>query len=335
MRSTVSLRRALFVAIIALLASAGRAAAQTETIEYYGTDAVGSVRIVFNASGAVVARQDYGPFGQEILAAPGMSPERFGGQTADSDLQQAYFHARQLQARTGRFGTTDPVFNGVLTPQGWNRYTYVSNSPLTLLDPDGEEQFRSGVVGCDSYDHHSKEWFLTCSPESPTPTMWSDLFPPTRSPGGFGPGRPAPEPPGNPNQPTPSPEPPNPPPGPPPTPDPPQTTRQCYERWQFSSLFPQGAARTAAQVVEIGAPVSVLGDLRAATLKGARPGALGSPELWASGINRLFRATTPTAWRGVTNAIGDTLTPALAVLGVGTASYNMTIWVECATGVIK
>lgn len=64
------------------------AAAQTETIEYYGTDAVGSVCIVFNASGAVPARQDYGPFGQEILSASGMSPERFGGQTVDGEMRQ-------------------------------------------------------------------------------------------------------------------------------------------------------------------------------------------------------------------------------------------------------
>jgi hypothetical protein len=50
---------------------------------------------VFNASGAVLARQDYGPFGQEILAATGMSPERFSGQTVDNEIQQAYLHARQ------------------------------------------------------------------------------------------------------------------------------------------------------------------------------------------------------------------------------------------------
>jgi hypothetical protein len=43
---------------------------------------------VFNASGAVPARQDYGPFGQEILSASGMSPERFGGQTVDGEMRQ-------------------------------------------------------------------------------------------------------------------------------------------------------------------------------------------------------------------------------------------------------
>jgi hypothetical protein len=38
------------------------AAQVQEVVEYYATDGVGSVRVVLNASGQVVARADYQPF---------------------------------------------------------------------------------------------------------------------------------------------------------------------------------------------------------------------------------------------------------------------------------
>ena len=131
--------RTLLLTTLALLATATRSAAQSETTEYYGIDAVGSVRIVFNASGTVVGRQDYDPFGREILSAWGVSPERFGGQTADGEVQQAYFHARQFQSRTGRFGTVDPVFDVGADPQRLNRYSYALGNPLKYADVFGED----------------------------------------------------------------------------------------------------------------------------------------------------------------------------------------------------
>jgi len=139
MGSVLRVRHTLLLAAVALLAAAAPAAAQTETIEYYGTDAVGSVRIVFNATGTVLGRQDYDPFGREILSAWGVSPERFGGQTTDGEVQQAYFHARQFQSRTGRFGSVDPVFGATSDPQALNRYTYGLGNPLRYTDAFGED----------------------------------------------------------------------------------------------------------------------------------------------------------------------------------------------------
>lgn len=49
-----------------------------------------------------------------------------------------YFDARSVQARTGRMNRPDALFSGAMTdPQGWNRYGYVANRPLTLTDPTG------------------------------------------------------------------------------------------------------------------------------------------------------------------------------------------------------
>jgi len=39
-----------------------------EIVEYYATDALGSIRVVFTAAGAEVARADYLPFGERFTA---------------------------------------------------------------------------------------------------------------------------------------------------------------------------------------------------------------------------------------------------------------------------
>ena len=115
--------------------------AQTEVVEYYVTDAIGSIRLVFDPTGGQKGRMDYGPFGRELAAAQGMSPDRFGGQETDSESNQGYFHARMFQSRTGRFTSPDPGDNGILDPQRWNRYTYALNNGMTNVDPSGLDPF--------------------------------------------------------------------------------------------------------------------------------------------------------------------------------------------------
>jgi RHS repeat-associated protein len=126
-------------AILACLVIASGAQAQ-EVVEYYGTDALGSVRVVFDASGAIVARADYLPYGEEVTAAGPMPAEHFTGQARDAEAGMDYFHARQYQPRTGRFNAVDPVFAGLLDPQYWNRYSYVGNNPLSWADPTGRNK---------------------------------------------------------------------------------------------------------------------------------------------------------------------------------------------------
>jgi RHS repeat-associated protein len=126
--------------IVILLAALPAVARAQETIEYYGTDAIGSIRIVFAPNGQVLGRQDYGPFGNQLLAVPQLPAERFGGQTTDDESQQANFHARMLQARTGRFTRPDPISGGLFEPQAWNRYAYVGNDPERFIDPSGESK---------------------------------------------------------------------------------------------------------------------------------------------------------------------------------------------------
>lgn len=105
------MKRALIALAILALPSLARAQAPAETIEYYGADAIGSIRIVWDANGTVLARQDYAPFGRPLFPVPAMPKEGFGGNEKDDETDQAYFHARMFQARTGRFARPDPIFN--------------------------------------------------------------------------------------------------------------------------------------------------------------------------------------------------------------------------------
>jgi RHS repeat-associated protein len=122
-----------------LIVGAARADAQ-EVIEFYGTDAVGSVRVVFAPDGTVKARSDYLPFGEESgTSAPGgpLPTQRFTGQQRDAEEGLDNFNARSYQTRIGRFTSPDPVFDAMLVPQNWNRYAYALNNPLTYTDPTG------------------------------------------------------------------------------------------------------------------------------------------------------------------------------------------------------
>jgi RHS repeat-associated protein len=113
------------------------AAAQTETVEYYGYDAIGSVRVVFDGAGNVLARLDYEPFGRELAPSPNAPDRKFAQLFRDGEAGLDYAQARSYQVRTGRFDAPDPVYAGLFEPQQWNRYAYAANRPLVFTDSTG------------------------------------------------------------------------------------------------------------------------------------------------------------------------------------------------------
>ncbi len=114
----------------------------TEAVEYYGYDAIGSVRVVFDAAGTVVGRSEFLPFGDEWLTSSNMPVNRFTGQERDPEAGFDYFNARMYQPRAGRFGRVDPVLGGLGNPQRWNRYAYALNNPFGYTDPTGLDPIR-------------------------------------------------------------------------------------------------------------------------------------------------------------------------------------------------
>jgi RHS repeat-associated protein len=129
------MRTPLILAVLVLALLPAPAAAQ-DVIEYYGVDAVGSVRVVFDSAGNLINRMDYGPFGEQ-LAGSGYSRRIYAQLFRDGETGQDYAQARMYQARTARFGAPDPVYGSPSNPQAWNRYSYALNSPLLFTDATG------------------------------------------------------------------------------------------------------------------------------------------------------------------------------------------------------
>lgn len=126
------------------------AVAQSEVVEYYATDALGSIRVVFDATGNVTGRADYRPFGQ-LFASSGNQKNVYAGIFSDPETDLDFAQARMYQARTGRLTRLDPVYAGLFEPQKWNRYTYVQSNPLKYVDPTGLDgcTYLNGNIYCD------------------------------------------------------------------------------------------------------------------------------------------------------------------------------------------
>jgi RHS repeat-associated protein len=135
------MKRAMVSVLAAMLVCSFRpAAAQTqETVTYYHVDAIGSVRMISDAAGQVVARYDFLPFGEawDPPAAPDV--RQFAGKERDAEIGFDYFGARYYQSQTGRFTSVDPghVNGDIYDPQSWNGYAYARNNPLQFTDSTG------------------------------------------------------------------------------------------------------------------------------------------------------------------------------------------------------
>jgi RHS repeat-associated protein len=122
-------------------------AASTAT-SYYTQDHLGSTRLETNASGQQVKCSDYVPFGEEIPAGYGGRPSCFNsndnrikytGKERDGETGLDYFLARYYSGAQGRFTSPDPLMASayIADPQTWNRYAYVRNDPINMVDPYG------------------------------------------------------------------------------------------------------------------------------------------------------------------------------------------------------
>ena len=116
---------------------------------YLLRDYQGSVNVITDQGGAVVAEYSYDPWGRQrdpvTLApcAPGEEPElMFGrGYTGHEHLPEyglIHMNARLYDPQTGRFLSPDPYVQDPANTQSYNRYAYALNNPLRYIDPSGE-----------------------------------------------------------------------------------------------------------------------------------------------------------------------------------------------------
>ena len=82
------------------------------------------------------------PFGEEILRANSGNDsirKRFTGYEKDTETDLDFAEARMYQNKHGRFTAVDPLMASASpgNPQTFNRYTYVGNNPVNMVDPSG------------------------------------------------------------------------------------------------------------------------------------------------------------------------------------------------------
>lgn len=144
------------------------------------TDHLGSPRFLTDSVGQSLGTIPFSSFGSG--GATGMGALQFTGHERDLGTNSSdaldYMHARYYSAAVGRFLSVDPtldVARAVKTPQAWNRYSYVLNDPVRLIDADGREdteiellwhRFKHVINNhIDKVNRPSSSKFLSDSPE--------------------------------------------------------------------------------------------------------------------------------------------------------------------------
>jgi RHS repeat-associated protein len=110
---------------------------------HFTLDHLGTPRYVLDQNGLNPIEHEYFGFGEEATTTGLNEPMKFTGHERDlegtpdrlDDLD--YMHARYYSPVLARFLSVDPVGGKIGSSQSWNRYSYVLNNPLNLMDPDG------------------------------------------------------------------------------------------------------------------------------------------------------------------------------------------------------
>lgn len=120
----------------AVLASGTSTAA--ETITYYYTDPLGTVLATADASGNVLERTDYRPYGVPALGAPSQGPG-YTGQVTDVDTELVYMQGRYYDPSSSRFIGADPSPSSPGELFSFNRFAYADGNPIRNLDSTGND----------------------------------------------------------------------------------------------------------------------------------------------------------------------------------------------------
>ena len=158
---------------------------------YLSVDALGSTRLVTDASGNPTEQYDYAPFGEELTqgidgrvapystnqypTTPDAVTEKFTSKERDAESGLDYFGARYYSSAQGRFSSPDEFkgdivdimtgqnietdqalpFGDIEDPQTLNKYVYVRDNPMRYIDPDGHDfwDYVKGAVNAFASDN--------------------------------------------------------------------------------------------------------------------------------------------------------------------------------------
>jgi RHS repeat-associated protein len=118
------------------------------TTYFIHPDHLGSTRLVTALNQSLAQNLDYLPYSELNSTDSGVTTHEFTGDERDAEtashsggedgLDHTWF--RKYSSNLGRWMTPDPAGLAAVNPsnpQSWNRYSYVLNNPLALVDPHG------------------------------------------------------------------------------------------------------------------------------------------------------------------------------------------------------
>lgn len=289
---------------------------------YYVQDDFGNVTGQFADSVNATETVSYGDWGLPTISGETTNRITWKGLSYDPDVGLTYVRARWYDPNIGRFVSEDPLgLQG-----GVNPYVFANNDPINGSDPSGmlidfgddgdnnETPHFGGATTCQgkslvNYNPNTgiissviyswQECTFTPAPVSLAGT----------SGGGASGGGTKPKP-----KPKPA----------------PITAKACFANNRFSSLFPAGPWRTAAQYAEIVPPLAVAGQL---AVRGSTQAAEHQAESIL--VNRVIpRLTTGALTKFGVAVVKFEDVPMYAVAGL-TVGYNAATLAQCALGIIK
>ena len=124
-----------------------------DNLYFIHSDHLGSASVMSDETGAVVpdSQARYLPFGDWRGTPPATNPtvtdRGFTGHKHNDDLGLIYMNARYYVSGIGRFASADTLVSDPTNPQSLNRYSYVGNRPLNMIDPSGHCEIESYTSG--------------------------------------------------------------------------------------------------------------------------------------------------------------------------------------------
>jgi RHS repeat-associated protein len=107
----------------------------TPAVQYHLGDHLGSSNVVVDASGALVNREEYTPYGETSFGSFAKKRYRYTGKERDEESGLSYHGARYYAPWLGRWVSCDPA--GMV--DGLNLYRYCRANPLRFVDPSGTQ----------------------------------------------------------------------------------------------------------------------------------------------------------------------------------------------------
>lgn len=132
-------------------------ATNTYRFLYQHTDALGSPVAVTDATGAVIKRNFYEPYGA-VINQPNYQGIGYTGHVQDGVTGLTYMQQRYYDQQIGRFLANDPITALAEPGANFSRYWYANNNPYAFVDPDGR-----------CVQEPNKTTDKPCPPEKPQP----------------------------------------------------------------------------------------------------------------------------------------------------------------------